>query len=98
MLKVLWSALTRVYENLIYEKAKEDTIPDVETIIPKETPPPFKNKVDYRGDTNEKTHGSDDYPSETDGCERKLAKERENEEDWEFSEDTSEINDTKNKN
>ena len=40
-----------------------------------------------------KTHGSYDSPSKTDGCARNLAKEHENEEDEEFSEDTSEIND-----
>ena len=38
---------------------REDTIADVEKSSPKEKPPPFKNKVDCRGDTNEKTHGSD---------------------------------------
>ena len=52
-------------------------------------PPPFKNKEDYIGDTNEKTRGSYDYPSETDDCAIKLAKEHENEENEEFSEDTS---------
>ena len=61
------------------KRVKEYTIPDVEKIIPKETPPLFKNKVDYRGDTNEKTCGSDDSPSETDGCARKLSEEHENE-------------------
>ena len=54
----------------------------------------FRNKVEYEDDTNEKTHGSDDSPSETDCCVRNLAKEHENEEDKEFKEDTSEINDT----
>ena len=38
------------------KRAKEDSIPDVEKNNPK-TPPPFKNKVDYIGDTNEKTRG-----------------------------------------
>ena len=33
------------------KSAKEDTIPDIEKSGPKETPPPFKNKVDYIGDT-----------------------------------------------
>ena len=41
----------------------------------------FKIKEDYIGDTNEKTLGSYDYPSETDGCARNLVKEHENEED-----------------
>ena len=54
----------------------------------------FQHKVDYKGDTNEKNHNSDDSPSETDGCVRNLAKEHENEEDNELKEDTSEINDT----
>ena len=53
------------------------------------------HKVDNEGGTNEKTRGSDDSPSETDGCVRNLAKEHENEEDEEFKEDTSEINGTK---
>ena len=63
------------------KREKEDTIPDVEKGSPKETTPLFRNKVDYRGDTNEKTHGSDDSPSENDGCVRNLVKEHENEED-----------------
>ena len=53
-------------------------------------PPPFKNKEDYIGDTNEKTRGSDYYPSETYGCVRNLDKEHENEDYEEFSEDNSE--------
>ena len=61
--------------------AKEDIIPDVEKSSPKETPPHFKNKVDYNSNTNEKTHGSNDYPSENDGCTRNLSEEHENEED-----------------
>ena len=43
--------------------AKEDTIPDVEKSIPKETIPSFWNKVDNEGDNNEKSHGSDNSPS-----------------------------------
>ena len=54
----------------------------------------FKNKVDYRGDTNDKNHGSNDCPSETDGCTRNLAKEHEHEENEEYIKDNSEINDT----
>ena len=53
----------------------------MEKCSPKETPPSFWHKVDYEGDANEKTHGYDDSPSETDGCVRNLAKEDENEED-----------------
>ena len=36
------------------------------------TPAPFKNKEDFIVNTNEKTCGYDDYPSETDGCTRNL--------------------------
>ena len=54
----------------------------------------FWQKVDYKGDTNEKTYGSDDSPSETNCCVINMAKEHENEEDKEFKEDTSKINDT----
>ena len=50
--------------------------------------------MDYGGDTNEKTRGSDDSPSESDYCVRNLEKEHGNEEDEEFKEDTSVINDT----
>ena len=48
---------------------------------PKKTPPPFKNKVDYRGDTNEKTREYDYSPSDTDDCTRNLYNEHDNEED-----------------
>ena len=54
----------------------------------------FWHKLDYTGNTSEKTHGSGDSPSEPDGCMRNLAKEYENEEDKEFKKDTSEINNT----
>ena len=37
-----------------------------------------------KGDTNDKTHGSDYSPSETDACVRKQNKEHENEEDEEL--------------
>ena len=42
----------------------------------------------------EKTHGSEYSPLETEGCKRNLYKEHENEEDEDFKEDTSEINNT----
>ena len=45
------------------KSSKEDTIPDVEKSIPKETPPLFRHKVNYKGDTNEKTHGYYDSTS-----------------------------------
>ena len=60
------------------KRAKEDTTPYVENSIPKERTPLFQHKVDFKDDTNEKTHGSNNYPSETDGCVRNLAKEHEN--------------------
>ena len=63
------------------KKAKEITLTDIEKGIPKEKPPLILHKVDYEGDTNEKTHGYDSSTSETDGCVRNLAKEHENEED-----------------
>ena len=63
------------------KRAKEDTITDVEKYSPKETPPLFWHTVDYKGNTNEKTHGSEDLPSETDGCVRNLTKEHES---WDY--------------
>ena len=58
----------------------------------KETPQSIQNKVDYKGDTNEKTCGSDDSTSETNGCVINLSKAHENKEDEEFKENTSEKN------
>ena len=52
----------------------------------------FRKKVDYKGDTNEKTRGPGNSQSETEGCVRNLSKENENEKDEEFKKDTSEIN------
>ena len=57
------------------KRTKEDNIHDVEKGSPKETTPLFRNKVDYKGDTKEKTHGSENPPSETNGCVINLAKE-----------------------
>ena len=54
----------------------------------------FRHKVDYKGDNNEKTRGSEDSLSETDGCVKNLFKEHENEEDEESKEDNSNINNT----
>ena len=54
----------------------------------------FWNKLDYKYDTNEKSYGYDDSPSENDGCVRNLAKQHENEKDEQSKEDTSEMNDT----
>ena len=53
----------------------------------------FRHKVDYEGDTNENTRCSENSPYETDDCVRNLDKEHENEEDEEFKEDNSLIND-----
>ena len=63
------------------KNTKDDTIPDIEKSIPKETPPSFRNKVDCEGDTNEKTRGYDNSPSETDAFVRNLDREHENEEE-----------------
>ena len=56
------------------KRAKEDSIIDEKKII-KKIPPPFKNRVYYRGDTNQKTREYDNSPSDTDGCERNLGDE-----------------------
>ena len=63
------------------KRSNEDTITYVEKYSPKETPPLFWHKVDYKCDTNDKTHVSDDSPRETDDCVRNLEKEHENEDD-----------------
>ena len=78
------------------KRAKENSLTDVEKVGPKEKPLLFRNKVDYKGDTNEKTHVSEDSTTETDGCVINLPKEHKNEEDKEFKEYASEINDTNN--
>ena len=49
------------------KRGKEDSIIDEKNII-KKTPPPFKNKVGYRGGTNEKIREPDDSRSDTNGC------------------------------
>ena len=54
----------------------------------------FWHKVDYKGDTYEKTYVSDYSQSETDGCVINLAKEYDNEKNEEFKKYTFEINDT----
>ena len=46
----------------------------------KKKPPPYKNKQDFVGGTNDKTREYDDYPSDTDGCEINLDDEHKNEE------------------
>ena len=56
-------------------RAKQYTIPTVDIFFPKERTPLFRHEVDYKGDTNEKTHGSENFPSETDVCVRNLSKE-----------------------
>ena len=61
------------------KKSKENNLPDVEKSSPKETPPSFRHNVDYKGGTNYNTRGSDDSPSETEGCVRNLSKEHDNE-------------------
>ena len=59
------------------------TITDAEKTS-KKTPPYFRLKVDYEGDTNQKTRGSEYSPSETYECVINMDKENENEEDEEF--------------
>ena len=60
--------------------------------IIKTIPPSFKNKVDYRGDTNENTCESGDSPSDIDGCARNLVDEHKNEGDGEYIETPPEWN------
>ena len=48
------------------------------------TPPPYKNKQDYVGGTTDKTHESDDSPSDTDGCARNIDDEHKNEEEEDY--------------
>ena len=60
--------------------AKEDSIIDERKHNPTKTPPPFKNKVDYRADTNEKTRKSQEYSSDTDGFSRNLGDKYKNKE------------------
>ena len=61
------------------KRTKKDSIIDEK----KETPPPFKNKVDYIDGTNEKTCESNDSPSYTDGFAKNLGDEHKNEEEEE---------------
>ena len=63
------------------KREKEDIITDVEKASPKKTPQFFQHKVEYKGDKNDKNHGSDYSPTETDECVINLDKEHENEED-----------------
>ena len=46
--------------------------------IIKQTPPPYKNKQNYVGGTNDKTRESYDSTSDTDGCARYLDDENKN--------------------
>ena len=51
----------------------------------KKTPPPYKNKQDCNGGTNDKTREyEDDSPSDTDGCAINIHYEYKNEEDEEY--------------
>ena len=63
------------------KKSKVDSIIDEQTHNLKKTPPPYKNKQDYVGGTNDKTRESDDSPNDTDGCARNLDNEHKKEED-----------------
>ena len=75
------------------KREKVDSIIDEKNII-KKTPPPFKNKEDYIGVTNEKTRESYDSPSDTDGCAIHLGYKHKNEEDEEYIETPPEENDS----
>ena len=53
------------------------------------TPPPYTNKQDYKGGTNDKTRDSltretIDSPSDTDSCARNLDEEHKNEEGYNY--------------
>ena len=48
-------------------------------VLLKNKSPLFRNKLDYKGDINEKTCSSDDSQSKTDGCVKILSKEHGNE-------------------
>ena len=48
------------------------------------TPPPYKNKQDYVGGTNNNTHESDYSPSDTDGCAINIDDEHKIEEDDDY--------------
>ena len=76
------------------KRAKEDSILDVEKNHQIRTPALFENKEDCIGNTNEKTCGSNDSPSETNICEKDLCIEHENEEDEGISENAPEKNDS----
>ena len=62
------------------------------------TPSSYTNKYEYVGGTNEKTRDSqtreyDDSPSDTDGCARNLDDEHKNEEDDDYIDPSSFLND-----
>ena len=74
------------------KKSKVDSSIDEKNII-KKTLPPYKNKQDYVGGTNDKTRESDDSPSDTDGCARNLYDEHKNEENEDYIDPPTETND-----
>ena len=71
------------------KKTKVDSSIDETKINLKLTPPPYTNKHEYDGVTNEKTRDSqtresEDYPSDTDGCARNIYDEHKNKEDDDY--------------
>ena len=57
------------------------------------TPPPNTNNKDYTDGTNDKTRESDDYPSDTDGCEINIDDDHKNEEYDDYIDPPSKKND-----
>ena len=60
------------------KKAKLESSIDGNNNNLKKTPPPYKNRQDCIGGTNDKTRESDDSPSNTDGCARNMYGEHKN--------------------
>ena len=80
---ITWNEITQEPDNQS-KKAKVDISIDETKPNLKLTPPPYTNKHEYVGGTNEKTRDShtreyDDSPSDTDGCARNLDDEHKNE-------------------
>ena len=76
------------YQNNIGKEAKLVISIEGTKITSILTPPPYKNKKDYMGGTNDKTHDShtretSDSPSNNDRCAKNLDEEHKNEEDEE---------------
>ena len=66
------------------KKAKVDSSIDETKPNIKLTPPPYTNKKDYVGVTNEKIREYDDSPSDTNGCARNIDDKHKNEKDDDY--------------